>query len=61
MFHGLKGLACRMIGFTVIVIVAKAGTISDVRHIFQVSFVCALSWIRNFNVTPLFQHVPKDL
>ena len=30
MFHGLKGLACRMMGFTVVVKVAKAGTISDV-------------------------------
>ena len=30
MFHGLMGLVCRMVGFTVIVIVAKAGTISGV-------------------------------
>jgi hypothetical protein len=40
-FYGLMGLVCRMVGFTVIVIVAKAGTISGVRHTFQVSFICA--------------------
>jgi hypothetical protein len=47
-FHGLKGLVSWMVGFTVIVVVAKAGTISGVWHIFQVSFVCALMLDKEF-------------